>query len=292
MKLSTELSSDQGFRSRMTRLALVAASVCSVTLASVALAGTTETVNFLAAADASLFEPESGSPANADGLGPSLFIGRTGANAGFTLRRALLRFDIDGMIPAGAAIDAVELTVTVSGVPPVVESLTSRLHRVTTPWSEGPSVGTANGGLGQPAETGDATWFHTSFDTDLWTSPGGDFAVDESASVSMAGFGDYVFSTGGGGAENMVADVQGWLDDPMSNYGWIIRGDEGFDGPNARRLSSREATSSEPVLTVTYTFEAPPPGGDPTDIPVSSTAGLWIFFAVLAAGGWWTLKRQ
>ncbi len=274
-------------RKGLARLTLIGVASVAIAGPQAVFAGTT-TINLPAAADAAMFEPRSGDPANADGLGPRLFIGRTGGNGGNTLRRSLLRFDVAGAIPLGATIDMVELTVTVSGVPITVAGFTSLLHRVTTPWNEGPSVGNTNGGEGQPSQAGDTTWLHNNFDTEFWSTPGGDYAASSSASVLMVGFGDYTFSSGVRGAESMVTDVQGWLDDPANNFGWIIRGGEGSSGPSAKRLSSREASSDQPVLTVTYTLAAPPP----LEIPVSSGAGLLVFFAVLGVCGWWTLRRH
>jgi hypothetical protein len=51
----------------------------------------------------------------------------------------------------------------------------------------------------------------------------------------------------------MVADVQMWLDNPVSNFGWMIRGDETATR-TARRYNSREnpAAGSRPRLIVQY----------------------------------------
>jgi spore coat protein A len=55
----------------------------------------------------------------------------------------------------------------------------------------------------------------------------------------------------------MVADVQGWLDAPATNFGWIVIGNE-VDSRVVKRFDSREnATSSRrPALEITFT---PPP---------------------------------
>jgi hypothetical protein len=51
----------------------------------------------------------------------------------------------------------------------------------------------------------------------------------------------------------MVADVQGWLKGPSSNFGWIILGDEG-SSRTAKRFGSRESSSAgeRPSLIVEY----------------------------------------
>jgi hypothetical protein len=56
----------------------------------------------------------------------------------------------------------------------------------------------------------------------------------------------------------MVSDVQGWLDNPSGNFGWIMIGDE--SGPlTAKRFDSREngAVQNRPRLTVFHTPAAP-----------------------------------
>jgi hypothetical protein len=51
-----------------------------------------------------------------------------------------------------------------------------------------------------------------------------------------------------------VADVQGWLTNPSTNFGWIIIGNEGGTG-TSKRFDSREndTTANRPQLTVNYT---------------------------------------
>ena len=56
-----------------------------------------------------------------------------------------------------------------------------------------------------------------------------------------------------GSTAGMVADVQSWLDDPGSNFGWIILGDEGTSLPTAKRFDSRETAATGPFLTVDFT---------------------------------------
>jgi hypothetical protein len=58
----------------------------------------------------------------------------------------------------------------------------------------------------------------------------------------------------------MVADVQQWLDQPASNFGWIIIGNESQSG-TSKRFNSREFGGSDaPGLEVVFT-PAPPPMG-------------------------------
>ena len=49
----------------------------------------------------------------------------------------------------------------------------------------------------------------------------------------------------------MVADVQAWVSNSASNFGWVILADE-ITTHSAQRLDSREHTTHPPQLTVTY----------------------------------------
>lgn len=87
---------------------------------------------------------------------------------------------------------------------------------------------------------------HTFFNTQLWDTAGGDFGAQASGSVDVAGNGDYVWQSAG-----MVADVQRWVDNRESNFGWLLRGDENTVG-SAKRFGSRES-DSPPVLLIQFT---------------------------------------
>ena len=49
----------------------------------------------------------------------------------------------------------------------------------------------------------------------------------------------------------MVADVQSWLDNPASNFGWLVLGDETAIA-TAKRFDTRES-ASPPMLTIEFT---------------------------------------
>src|SRR5438128_2561901 len=61
-------------------------------------------ITLLPAADNTLFQVPAG---NSDGIGPDLYAGET--ERGFGARRALLRFDVAGSLPAGAIVDSATL---------------------------------------------------------------------------------------------------------------------------------------------------------------------------------------
>ena len=210
---------------------------------------------------------ETGTEALSNGAGPTVFAGRTGQGAGQSIRRALLAFDIFGNIPPGSTIGNVTLTLHMSKT--ISGAQTMSLQRVLTDWGEGTSnAGNGNqpetgGGGGALAATDDATWIHTFFDTSVWTSPGGDFSGTISASQEGAGFGSYTW----GPTADMRADVQSWLDQPGSNFGWILIGDEA-SRVTAKRFDSRESSVSvRPLLTVDFTTGGATPTPTPTPPP-------------------------
>lgn len=203
------------------------------------------TVTLDAVRDNTLFESVSGDLSN--GAGFFLFAGQTNVGLG---RRALLAFDIAAEVPSSAVIEAVELQLEMNRT--ATGNVGVTLHRVTSDWGEGTSDAEGQEGMGAASTPNDATWIHTFFDGATWTNVGGDFDAAASASQTVGIFGFYTW----GSTPQMVADVQSWLDDPSSNFGWMLRGDESASR-TAKRFSSREnsAPSTRPILRVTYSSE-------------------------------------
>ena len=117
-------------------------------------------------------------------------------------------------------------------------------------------------GQGTPAQSGDATWQHTFFNRSApnqnrWDNQGGDFEVQASASQQIGTtFQVYTWDSGVAGNVGLLNDVQTWLDEPASNFGWLLRGDEERT-PTAQRFDSKEG-GNPPTLVVTYTPNRPP----------------------------------
>lgn len=185
-----------------------------------------------------------------------------GTNAASSPRRALLAFDLVGAIPALATIDSVQLTLVYSsfggggGGGESVPNVPISLHRLTSDWGEGSAgSGTGAGGAGQgfAASTGDATWTQNFFNDSSWTSEGGDFASTPSATTAVGGS-TLNIPFQWGSTASLVADVQGWLDHPETNFGWTLLGSEAA-AQTFRQFWSREAATSDyvPTLTVRYT---------------------------------------
>lgn len=205
-------------------------------------------------------EAPGANPLLSNGLG-DIYTGRTNQDgqeqATMSIRRGLVHFDVGGAIPSGMTIVSATLTMRDergrNGDPAV------RLHRVLQDWGEGTSF--FQGGQGAPATDGDATWFHTFYNaadpqsSPTWSNPGGNYSPTTSAEVIVTDDlgGGQLFSWSGAG---MVADLQGWLAAPASNFGWMLIGDESR-GQSAKRLNSRESTEPPnvpPTLVVEYAF--------------------------------------
>jgi hypothetical protein len=228
---------------------LVRIVVCAGLAAAPALA---DSVSLNPDRDNTIYEDSAGGLSNA--LGPRMFVGRNAMNQA---RRALLHFDVAAAIPAGSTITSatvvLNLSQTVSGDTPV------SLYRALANWGEGTSNAGDPGGAGAPATPGDATWLHTFWAAQFWSGPGGvpgvDFAAAASASTTVgAALGPYAWASSPG----LVSDVQGWLDQPSSNEGWFLIGDESAPG-TAKRFDTREnaVLASRPALRLTFTPPAP-----------------------------------
>lgn len=204
------------------------------------------TVTLTPSKDNTLYQNSQGTISN--GAGIHLFSGRT--NSG-SLRRAVLAFDLLDDIPAGATISEVSLTMNVNKQRnSATASANMLLHRLTADWGQGTSnAGTTQDGSGTAAMTDDATWIHAFFDRITWANAGGDFVADPSATTEVDGLGSVTWTSA-----TLAADVQAWVDDPASNFGWILIGDESTNG-SARRFLSAESSNAanQPTLSVTFT---------------------------------------
>ena len=216
--------------------------------------------------DNTLIQQTNPSSQLSNGIG-DVFVGRTNQDgqgpATISIRRGLEQFNVAAALPAGAHIKGVSLTMRdVMGLngSPVVS-----LHDVLQDWGEGTSF--QNGGMGAAATNNDATWLYTFYDaanpslSPTWSTPGGSFSPTVSGSVviSDALGGGQSFTWSSATNPQMIADVQSWLDNPATNFGWLLQGDES-QGQTAKRLNSRESTTSPnmpPLLTITYSLPEP-----------------------------------
>lgn len=204
----------------------------------------TVTVVLTPTKDNTLYESSTGDVSN--GKGAFFFVGNT---AGAAVRRGLLAFAVADQVPAGATIVSAALQLQMSKTSGGAADV--RLHRALADWGESSSDATANEGKGAAAASGDATWLHTFHTTALWQTPGGDFVPTATATTAVSGVGSYRWSS----SPAMVVEVQGWLDTPATNFGWVVVGDESANG-TAKRFTARESgiVANRPQLTVVYTM--------------------------------------
>lgn len=246
-------------------------------LACAGTGATADVVEIEAGKDNTLYEDVEGMLSN--GAGDHFFVGVTGQNS---IRRGLIAFDVATAVPEGSTITSVTLTLNMSMT--IVGPQTIELHRASANWGEGASDAPGEEGGGIGALPGDATWLHTFFDTDFWTTSGGDFEPVASGSALVSFNGPYTWDS----TPDMVADAQGWLDDPSSNFGWIVTGDE-TAFPTAKRFDTREnpLPDTNPLLTVEFTISIDCEGdanGDGTVDPLDSGFVLARFGCSVGTG--------
>ena len=158
--------------------------------------------------------------------------------------RALLRFDLASSIPSNAIITAVTVTLTVVATPLGGVNSVFDLNRLLAAWGEG------NGSdhRGTPGGAGEATWNNRFGSGTPWASPGGDFQSTASASQLVASNAVYTFNSTAG----LVSDVQGWVNDPASNFGWLLRSESETSPTTIRRFGARTDVVNSPALIVSY----------------------------------------
>jgi subtilisin family serine protease len=204
-------------------------------------------VTIAAAADTSLLE---NNPDN--NLGGAEEI-TAGTSAQGKKSRGLLKFDISAHIPANATITLALLKASVVNAPTNLAETTFGLYRILREWGEG----TKTGSSGQPATANEATWNHRRTSSEAWGAPGGmaatDYVAESSALTStVAGPGGYYFNTSPG----LIADVQAWVSNPSTNFGWMVIGQSEATVRTERRFGSREASNDPPRLIVEFTLPA------------------------------------
>ena len=225
-----------------------------------------DTVSFLARKDNTLYLDLNGQLSNGQGI--YLFAGRTTNDA---LRRGLIAFDLTS-IPSNATITGASLSMFLNRPRPNTAPVGVSLSRALRNWGEGASNAGDPGGIGAQAEPGDATWLHTFYDTSFWITPGGDFSATLSATTLVMENAIYTWSGSG-----LLLDVQSWVSNPATNFGWVILGDE-VDSGTAQRFNTRENTSDPPQLMVTYQVSSatptPTPNSTPTPTPTAAPSIL------------------
>jgi hypothetical protein len=251
--------------------------VLVVTIVLSSWAGRAATVNIVATGDTALFQDSTN-----NNLGGELSLPAGGSSV-TNISRALIRFDLGNSIPTNAIITDVQLSLFVTNVPAKTNPVNSTfaLYRMFRDWGEGNKIATNVGKNGAPATTGEATWDARFYPDTLWSVRGAAAPVDYNSSASatnfIAGLGPYTF----GSTASLIADVQTWLNNPATNYGWLLRSLSESVAYTTKRFASREDPLHPPTLTVTFTV----PGSSSFKIDRIQRAPASFQFAFTAAAG-------
>jgi hypothetical protein len=219
------------------------------------------------------------------GAGDFLFAGRAATGS----RRALVAFNLTACttpIPAGSTVTAATLTLRADRRGPSFSNETVRLFRLTQNWGEAGSDTNSSGGIGSGSGGGDgigaqpqdATWqarFFAANPAMSWTTAGGDFAAQESASTMLTNFTNGTPTQFNWSSPQMISDVQGWLTAPAGNFGWIVRANEATPRTAVRFISRNHPQQANwPTLRIDYT---PPATRLPGDVDNDSDVDLADF---------------
>lgn len=200
-----------------------------------------------------------------------------------TKSRGFFKFNVAGQIPVNSVVNSVSVVFTVTLTPSGGgANSTFGLHRVLKGWGEGNKTGN----IGTASGTDEATWNARMSPASSWGTPGGavgdDFVAPFSASVQVAGRAEYTF----GPSSGLLDDLQGWLQNPELNFGWVLISQSENVPATARRFGSREAGGAAASLIIDFT---PPVENVPSVIslqPASQTIliGTSTTFSVVASG--------
>jgi hypothetical protein len=183
---------------------------------------------------------------NTNGAGMGIFAGNTRVGLA---RRGLLQFDLSA-IPEGATINSVSLQLKVSRT--IVGASDQSLHLLLSDWGEGERDPEGEEGTGITPHEGNVTWNSNFHNQSSWDTAGGDYVESASAIASIEATNFVAEWTG----DDLVSDVQSWINGDSENFGWILIGDE-TSSPSAKRYSSsndsRADEGEKPRLVIRYT---------------------------------------
>jgi hypothetical protein len=157
-------------------------------------------------------------------------------------------------------------------------------------WGEGSKRNVAGRPLeGAPAATGEATWNARFYPDVSWSAPGAaapvDFINSSSATNFIRGTNTYAFDS----TSTLIADVQEWLNNPASNFGWLLRSEMETTPLSNRRFASREDTNNAPRLVIDFSL---PTANFKFNKIERSGGTINLFFAVEASRSYTVESRK
>ena len=236
--------------------------ICFVAILVLATSAFADSILLTPVADAEIHQINS--PDANYAFGSSIATGKLGANSGNEIRRAMLRFDPSGQLPPGAVVTAVSVTVNVVRVPGIAPAnSTFDLRLILQSWTET-----------------NVTW-NSRIQGSPWNSPGaegaGDSLASPSSSVFVTGLGPYTFPS----TPALLSDVQSWLNNPGTNFGWLLVSEDEVTSETARRFGAREDPPNASVLEIDYAL---PPFILTQPQDQNAFAGNTVTFTVDAGG--------
>jgi hypothetical protein len=175
----------------------------------------------------------------------------SGSTAAVARSRALLKFELQAVVPSDASINSVALTLTATRQAPGGAASNFRLFRLLRPWAEGNKTGTH----GAPATAGESTWNDRAALTEggQWSAPGAASPVDFLSAASSEATTDQAGHLQFASSSNVVSDVQFWQTHPTNNYGWILISDAENVPQTVTHFASREDATNAPSLVISLT---------------------------------------
>eukprot|EP00043_Microstomoeca_roanoka_P004193 m.48097 g.48097 ORF g.48097 m.48097 type:complete len:284 (-) comp12379_c0_seq1:115-966(-) len=253
--------------------------VALATLAAIAIStATAETVTVFASMDTTICASDNGDQL-ANALGDGIYVGQTGQQLA---RRGLIHFNLSE-ITSGSMISSVRIELYDRNFAQDEEFAIS-VHRVLQPWQEGTS--TFPGGKCAKAGGNDASWKYSNVATNTtWRTVGGNYTVEKSALTSVGSSESYYIWQD----ERLVRDVQAWIDDPASNYGWILIGDE-ETVRSVKSFVSRQNmdTTAHPRIVIEYTRSSK----STTERDVGIAVGVCVGVIIVIIAAVLLLKRR
>jgi len=264
------------------KFTLFTAALCAAAL----IAAAADTVSIVASADTTILDGhESDFNFGAQRNSPA---GATGPSNDNAVARALFKFDLAAVLPAGSTVLSGSISLTVQRTPTSGASNSAfEFHRMLVDWEEGTGSGDNPGG--RAALDGETTWENRLHPDTPWSTPGAaagtDFATAAAASQVVLGNGDYLWELNATG----VADLQSMLDTPQQNFGWMFLSTAETTPKTARRFFMRETLTDLPQRrgpppTLEIDFTPPPPLPLPEITALAFDAGA-LTLQFLATGG-------
>ena len=101
-------------------------------------------------------------------------------------------------------------------------------------------MGVGTGNMGQPGEPGRDDVGLPFLSRHRWTVPGGGISNDFSAVVSASLLWNQIGHIPYASTSNLVADVQHWVANPGTNFGWLFMSESENVLQTVRRIGARE----------------------------------------------------